>query len=173
MTTPPTEQPAGRTALYRFFDAAGNLLYVGVTKNPKSRWQTHALEQCWWHLVTRNEVTWCPSRREAAAAEKQAIRDEDPVYNYIWKKERVTRLAGELPPDPFLEPFVNAMRDEILAGKYPPGHVFLDDLATALSLGVSLTTFSKAFYALQREELVVYRPQSRSQGRRCASFVVT
>jgi hypothetical protein len=70
-----------RTALYRFFDAEGRLLYVGVAYNPEERWKGHAYEKAWWEEVAEKRVVWHETRIDALAAELAAIRDELPKYN--------------------------------------------------------------------------------------------
>lgn len=72
-----------RTALYRFFDVGGGLLYVGITKDPKTRFSAHALTKrnTWWPLVASHTVDWFDDRPAAACAEIRAIRTEDPAYN--------------------------------------------------------------------------------------------
>lgn len=72
---------AERTAVYRFFNAEGALLYVGVTNDIAVRWKWHAKEQPWWPEVVEQRATWHPTRREALAAEDQAINMEAPLYN--------------------------------------------------------------------------------------------
>lgn len=72
-----------RTALYRLFDTEGNLLYVGIAKNPKRRWYQHSVasSDVWWPDVHEKRVEWFGTRTEAEAAEKKAIRTEGPSYN--------------------------------------------------------------------------------------------
>lgn len=70
-----------RTALYRLYDANDQLLYVGISDNPRQRWGTHSAEQVWWPLVVRKTVEWFGNRREAAKAEAAAIRAESPAKN--------------------------------------------------------------------------------------------
>lgn len=70
-----------RTALYRLYDAAEVLLYVGIAGNPADRWNTHKADQSWWPQVTRKSVEWFDNRIEAAKAEALAIRAENPQMN--------------------------------------------------------------------------------------------
>ncbi|GAA4929022.1 hypothetical protein GCM10023224_05530 [Streptomonospora halophila] len=71
-----------RTALYRAFAADGALLYVGISTNPRHRWNEHALEKNWWRReVHRTEVVWFETRLEAATAEARAVRAERPARN--------------------------------------------------------------------------------------------
>lgn len=70
-----------RTALYRFYDEGGALLYVGITANPEERFAHHRNYKAWWPEVARTAVEWFDSRRPALAAELQAIHDEQPTHN--------------------------------------------------------------------------------------------
>jgi predicted GIY-YIG superfamily endonuclease len=69
------------TALYRLYDAADVLLYVGATHNPKARWYNHQRERAWWPQVARIEMTWLNSRSEALQAERKVIASEEPLHN--------------------------------------------------------------------------------------------
>jgi predicted GIY-YIG superfamily endonuclease len=67
--------------LYRMFNRDGDLLYVGLTNNPKNRFKTHSKTQEWWREVATISVQTFDSRNQLAAAESQAIKDEKPLYN--------------------------------------------------------------------------------------------
>jgi predicted GIY-YIG superfamily endonuclease len=71
------------TALYRFFDAQGLLLYVGITKDLQTRFGSHALTKktTWWPLVASHSIEWFDNRPSAATAEIRAIQRENPAYN--------------------------------------------------------------------------------------------
>ena len=76
--------PAGasdRTALYRLYDAEGELLYVGITRNPERRFAEHAADKPWWPLVTRRNVEWYEKRKHALAAKEAAIKKHEPYHN--------------------------------------------------------------------------------------------
>lgn len=73
--------PTQRHALYRFFDATGALLYVGITNNPGRRWTEHQQRKTWWHEVARVDVEHHDGRAPALLAELAAIRAEHPRYN--------------------------------------------------------------------------------------------
>ena len=45
-----------RTALYRFFDEAGTLLYVGISNDPDVRWSYHARQKDWWPKVRSRTI---------------------------------------------------------------------------------------------------------------------
>jgi hypothetical protein len=78
-------------SLYRFYDADDLLLYVGVTSAGPSRWSEHEQNRAWWDLVARTTVEHFPGRVEALAAEKAAIRAEQPKWNTMHKGERSPR----------------------------------------------------------------------------------
>lgn len=83
--------PARATTLYRFYDGAGHLLYVGVTGMPESRFKAHGKSKPWWQNVTTARLEHFGSRREALTAEAVAIRDENPVHNIV--RPRVLEVA--------------------------------------------------------------------------------
>lgn len=68
-------------AVYRHFDAAGLLLYVGCTANPLARTSNHASQARWFRQVVRIEIEHFDSDNEAMAAEAEAIRSERPLFN--------------------------------------------------------------------------------------------
>lgn len=84
-----------RTALYRLFDAAGKLLYIGIAVNPPSRWAGHAADKLWWGEVARITIHWYDTWGAAEAAEATAIRQENPLHNVVGvaSEERAERLA--------------------------------------------------------------------------------
>lgn len=73
----------GAVALYRFFNAQGRLLYVGISSVPAQRWAFHSLHAAttWWPQAALKQVQWFSQRSDAAAAELRAIRTEAPLYN--------------------------------------------------------------------------------------------
>lgn len=92
-----------RTAVYRIYDEADSLLYVGVASSFGRRWSQHSSKQEWWPMVHRQTVTWYGTREDAEAAETVAIRDEKPVYNVM--PGNLTRSRGVTPNRPIrIEP---------------------------------------------------------------------
>lgn len=71
----------GRTAVYRLFNADGDLLYVGIANDLQARLRQHAAAKPWWPEVARHTATWLEGRISALKAEAHAIRTEDPAYN--------------------------------------------------------------------------------------------
>jgi len=85
-----TELEYARTALYRFYDDADRLLYVGITHDIEQRWASHARNQPWWLDVARKTVDWHPNRPVAERLEDEALRRDRPLY------DRSGRLRGEV-----------------------------------------------------------------------------
>lgn len=81
-----------RTALYRLFDAGGELLYVGIGVDPKTRWNAHSRDKAWWQQVVRKSVEWHPTRADAMAAETKSIRAEEPRFNVVGTPEHGDRI---------------------------------------------------------------------------------
>jgi predicted GIY-YIG superfamily endonuclease len=79
------------TAVYRFFDTGGRLLYVGIAYDPAERWKHHAAKTRWWKDAVDNTIEWYDTRPEAERAEAVALRYEKPIYN---KSGSVTPYQG-------------------------------------------------------------------------------
>lgn len=85
-----------KTALYRFFDKDGKLLYVGITERFGQRWGDHAKQKHWWPEVAKAEAEWHETREAAASAEIAAIKAEEPRYNVVHSVERKGRVVKVL-----------------------------------------------------------------------------
>lgn len=68
-------------SLYRFFDAAGKLLYIGITGNPRLRFAQHRKAKVWWNDIATREIVHYKTRVDLMAAEREAIIRERPRYN--------------------------------------------------------------------------------------------
>lgn len=79
--TPTPVRTGTRTALYRYWDVRGELLYVGVAGNPDVRWREHRGRSEWAKFSEDRQVEWFESRRDALKAEAAAIWNERPVFN--------------------------------------------------------------------------------------------
>lgn len=94
-----------QAAVYRLYDAAGALLYIGSSYNPERRYRDH-YPKPWWSLVERRAEEWHPSKEAAYAAEMLAIAAEAPAHNemgtprYVPPSEKAAarrrHLDGEL-----------------------------------------------------------------------------
>lgn len=70
-------------ALYRFFDRSDVLLYVGITVDPGARFKKHRGDKPWWNQVDHIGIEHFATRKEAEAAEKKAIQEEQPLHNKV------------------------------------------------------------------------------------------
>lgn len=80
-------EPGDTHALYRFHDANGRLLYIGITLDPGHRWNSHRKTKPWWHDVTQVTVETHPSRAAVLEAERAAILAEKPLHNVVHNRD--------------------------------------------------------------------------------------
>lgn len=85
--------------LYRHFDAAGALLYVGISICALRRTSQHMQTAKWSDRIRRIEIESFASREAALAAEKAAIIDERPAFNVIFNRAK-TPVPTKRPPAP-------------------------------------------------------------------------
>ncbi|MEE3066548.1 MAG: type II toxin-antitoxin system prevent-host-death family antitoxin [Actinomycetota bacterium] len=86
--------------LYRFFNPAGQLLYVGIASNLARRLSQHERDKNWWREVSTVTVEHFESRDELADAEVKAIKSEGPLYNQVVRDDLVrTREPLRSGPD--------------------------------------------------------------------------
>jgi predicted GIY-YIG superfamily endonuclease len=83
----------GPTAVYRFFDRLGRLLYVGISRHPDRRIDQHMGRDGRGHAYWRGEVAsvtvdWFPTRGEARQEEVRALNGERPIHNRIGNPHR-------------------------------------------------------------------------------------
>lgn len=83
----------GECAVYRYYDAADRLLYVGIASNPNLRDEQHRNTSKWHRFQVRREVEWHPTKRAALDAERDAIRSESPVFNLTHASPAQKRAA--------------------------------------------------------------------------------
>ena len=81
--------------LYRHFDAAGELLYVGCSNNVIRRTEQHETQSHWFPEVVTITVEHFGNGLEALAAEAAAIRDENPKYNVRGKLPDLRQTAKD------------------------------------------------------------------------------
>jgi predicted DNA-binding transcriptional regulator AlpA len=73
----------GVTHLYRHFDSAGRLLYVGISLSAIARLGEHKVSSHWFWQIAKIEVTAYASRASAAKAERITVQREKPLHNII------------------------------------------------------------------------------------------
>jgi excinuclease UvrABC nuclease subunit len=67
--------------LYRFYDAEGSLLYVGITKFFEPRLKQHYKNAEWFFETEHVRLEHYKTRQEVELAETRAIKTERPRYN--------------------------------------------------------------------------------------------
>ena len=95
----PTNRPKltdRTTFVYRAFGTRGQLLYVGISQDQRSRLRTHAKSSIWWRQVWHAEIAEYGRRADAFAAESWAIRHEEPLWNF----EQQARHCPAVLPEP-------------------------------------------------------------------------
>lgn len=86
--------------LYRYFDAQGALLYIGVTSRINRRMREHWESSEWFAKIARCEFQQFPDRKSVLEAEREAIISEKPLHNYAHnrpKREKLARLDVDAP----------------------------------------------------------------------------
>lgn len=144
--------------VYRLYDHADTLLYVGITDNWEQRRKHHAAVQPWFPLVSRIETEAATSRPDALSRERDLVRSLDPVYN------RQLRLR-----EPFVA--VDEMDEEELTGH-------LTGPQAAALLGVQPATVRHAIldkrlraikrgrdWYIKREEVERYATERKPSGK--------
>lgn len=102
--------------VYRCFDAAGVLLYVGCTSDLNTRRLAHNAQSWWFPQAESFRVNAYLSRSRALTVEAEAIFSERPLWNVrhqdfkSWSKEQLARgrdlAAQHEAPDAVLRRFV-------------------------------------------------------------------
>lgn len=148
-----TKPVLGKTAVYRLYDNAGSLLYVGLGSDPKSRWRAHARDKTWWPDVATKEVEWHDTFSEAASAEHAAIHKENPAHNkasWKWSKQ------DSQPPEPHVQSIPaslarTSMR-EVLDAADSGMHTRVTQYQKPVAVFVSPGWYEKAVEALRSTE---------------------
>lgn len=88
-----------RTALYRHYNSASELLYVGISLSATYRFKQHQRSAQWIADAVRMETQWFATRKEAEAAERSAIKIENPKFNvaHTIEKNTATKLKPAKP----------------------------------------------------------------------------
>jgi len=68
--------------VYRLYDAAGALLYVGMSLQPENRIIRHRA-RVWGAAIASYTLERFPNREEAKAGERWAIHHEGPLHNLV------------------------------------------------------------------------------------------
>lgn len=93
---------SGNHALYRFWKDE-ELLYIGITCNIPTRVREHKNSKPWWTDVNQITLEHYATRQDVEAAERQAIQNEEPVWNVTYNSGRgggsAPRTIGVSPAD--------------------------------------------------------------------------
>jgi len=84
-----------RTAVYKHYDEAGTLLYVGISMTMMARQAQHKANSHWFGDVARIEIEWMSDRRAALRRERELIRTLDPLHNKHHKLTQEQRKAEQ------------------------------------------------------------------------------
>jgi hypothetical protein len=82
------EDAAEGPCVYRCFNAARDLIYIGSAEKFLRRLQGHESRTPWWPEVAETAADRFPTIFEARAAERLAILAEQPLYNKQYKTQR-------------------------------------------------------------------------------------
>lgn len=153
-----------RTALYRYFDANGDLLYIGISNDPDFRWKAHLYESRrgdWPKEAVRRTVEWHDSRPLALAAEEGAIKAERPRYNEKHNYDDAPfdpASWSKATPRRKVEAIAELMRSEILDGRWTHGQRIPSLRTLGEAVGASMRIVSQASVLLQSEGLLDFQP---------------
>jgi predicted GIY-YIG superfamily endonuclease len=73
------------TFVYRLYNDANELLYIGMSGRVLSRIENHKQSKPWRHEIATVRAVRFPNRGAARKAEREAIRLENPKYNVMHK----------------------------------------------------------------------------------------
>lgn len=85
--------------LYRFYDSAERLLYVGTTVNLPVRIQQHQAGKSWWAEVATTRTEHYSDQRSARSAEQAVIESERPRYNLFRAEGKTPIKCFRLPEE--------------------------------------------------------------------------
>lgn len=89
--TTPNER---RHYVYRAFNAAGELLYVGRTIDPVERARAHRRSSPWVSQVERVRMFGPLTYEKSKDVEREALKNEYPLYGITPQKRKVLREAS-------------------------------------------------------------------------------
>lgn len=90
-----------QTDLYRFYDAHGRLLYIGITSRLGRRLHEHAKTKAWQRDAATITVQHFATRQDAERAERTAIETEYPAHNITHNQQPGPGAISPIPARPF------------------------------------------------------------------------
>lgn len=154
MTTLYMQKYAGRTALYRLYDAEERLLYVGITHDCEQRWREHSYTKPWWHLVERKVVEWLETRAEALAEEKKTVREEKPLHDGTHRVGHGWTRFPRPARDMSYVAVADKIRADVLGGVYPVGRLLPSRRDLSERYDTSMAVVGAALDVIHREGLL-------------------
>ncbi len=144
--------------LYRFWDAADSLLYVGLTCDPGSRWSAHIGDKPWWTEVAKITLEHHPDLAAVQAAEHEAIRSENPRFNRSGTSKVLgPRRQGRAKLRTDAHDIAGVIRAEISADRFVSGEALPSSPSLAKRFDASVNMIWRAMKILEAEELVQTR----------------
>ncbi|WP_413808168.1 GIY-YIG nuclease family protein [Streptomyces sp. OE57] len=67
--------------MYRLYNSAGELLYIGISKDPLHRWAQGHRHTSWWREVASFTWDWYPTRQAARKVEQAALAADAALCN--------------------------------------------------------------------------------------------
>ena len=83
------------TTLYRLYDEAGVLRYVGATSCLEARLAYHKQRKLWFHKVAKVETCQFEDKDAALEREAKEIKELQPAFNILQKTTGIKWGAGE------------------------------------------------------------------------------
>lgn len=84
------------TSVYRYLDADGVLIYVGITNRGVQRQAEHVVHSKWWRFVHSQDVEHYDDRETAERRERYLIEKHQPPFNVVHNADHKRRLAAYL-----------------------------------------------------------------------------
>lgn len=160
MTTGPRSVLANvPTAVYRFSDAQGQLLYVGITHDLDERWRTHERSQPWWLDVAQREFVWYATRAEAERIEATAAATEKPRYDRSGKRTRGGEVDQRLEVE--VSRAIHAVSEDIAKGTYPLWRFLPSCDSLSRMYGIPFVGINKGLLHLANHEHTLVRHQEQ------------
>lgn len=145
----------GRTAVYRLYDEAGDLLYIGIANAPEYRWKMHKLEKWWWHEVARKEVAaWYDTRAEARAVERRDSLAERPRYDRYLPQNRLPDEERQARGKACEGKALRAIMEDIRSGAFPEMTSLPPERDLANRYGLARITFHGALVQAEKMGLL-------------------
>lgn len=158
-----------RVSVYRFFNKEGELLYVGMSRDPDKRERAHSRNAAdtWYPKAVRRNIVWYNDRIAAEKAEMEAITNESPLFNiqgnfygsYDWQRrfdQRKIRMKALMrgSTQPLYRLTADLFRVDIETGRLPGGTKLEKPEVYGEPLGISGVTVKAGLDLLVEEVLL-------------------